>query len=279
MSYTVAARLQLVCGDWALVPREAISPDALMFATTAARLQCFNTSHLGSPGPRVQVSSGLAFLGPGGLADLSRSRDDQTYRTVGAHLAWNLVVACADTAWLPGCASGCARTRIASRTTPRTASPCGCPSRRSWSSISTLRRSACGPNTSCLGARARGCVRRAPRSAGPRARAAAIRQISREQLAEVVDAQCSRAARQSLCARRHRVVAARGVGRGRRDLSRAGTTRPMLLDPAREGTAPQLRALDGSTPRFFLTELRSLENDVRAGATCGRRPERRLLRA
>ena len=48
--------------------------------------------------------------------------------------------------------------------------------------------------------------------------------------------------------------------------SRAGTTRPALLDPAREGVAPRLRAaLAGARHDFSWDELRGLENDVVRG--------------
>ena len=268
LSYTVAARLQLVCGDWALVPREAISPDALMFATTAASLQCFNTSHLGSPGPRVQVSSGLAFLGPGGLADLSRSRDDQTYRTVGAHLAWNLVVACADTAWLPGCASGCARdthrlTHDAAHSfTVWMPEPqvvvvdLDAPAQRVWSKQELAW--APVPVDECDERLEAPVLARVLRQSG---------QISREQLAEVVDAGMLAGLHAKVCVR---VDTAwwqpAGWGAAGVTFSRAGTTRPMLLDPAREGTAPPLRAaLTGARHDFSWTELRSLDNDVVRG--------------
>ena len=60
LSYTVAARLQLVCGDWAGAARGHFRRAHV--CNDCGELAMLQHLHLGSPGPRVQVSSGLAFL-------------------------------------------------------------------------------------------------------------------------------------------------------------------------------------------------------------------------
>ena len=237
-----------------------------------ARLECLNISHLGSPGPRVQVSSGLAFLGPEGLADLSRSRDDQTYRTVGAHLAWNLVVACADTAWLPGCASGCARDTHRLTHDAAHSFAAWMPEQQVVAVALELRRSAWSQHK--LPGPSRGRLRRAlgavPRACcgNPRILRASLPTSSTRVLTGLHAKVCVR------------VDAAWWQPAGwarRRDLLGAGTVRPMLLDlpaRARRRGCARLRA----TPGFRGQSCAASATTWRAGATwC--RAERRLLRA